>query len=74
MKKSSIDANRYLDYLWELCELPSYIIGGVGGLQRLTHLGLSIVQGIERIPFYTLHIVRIRGSSHPCGNIQYVGK
>ena len=27
MKKSSIDGNRYLDYLWELCELPNYIIG-----------------------------------------------
>ena len=25
MKKSSIDGNRYLDYLWELGELPVYI-------------------------------------------------
>jgi hypothetical protein len=25
MKKNSIDGNRYLDYLWELGELPVYI-------------------------------------------------
>jgi len=37
MKKSSIDGNRYLDYLWELSELPSYIIGGVGGFHPLSH-------------------------------------
>ena len=37
MKKSSIGGNRYLDYLWELSELPSYIIGGVGGFHPLSH-------------------------------------
>jgi hypothetical protein len=29
MKKSTIDGNQWLDYLWELGELPVYIIGGL---------------------------------------------
>ncbi len=32
MMKSSIRGKRYLDYLWELGELPSYIISGFGVL------------------------------------------
>ncbi len=30
--KSSIRGKRYLDYLWELGELPAYIISGFGVL------------------------------------------
>jgi hypothetical protein len=32
MMKSSIRGKRYLDYLWELGELPAYIISGFGVL------------------------------------------
>jgi hypothetical protein len=30
MKKSRIGGKQYLDYLWELGELPVYTIGGFG--------------------------------------------
>ena len=63
VKKSSIDGNCYLVYLWELGELPSTFIGGVGGLHLLM-----------RVYTYGTYVVRIRGSSHPCGNIPDVGK
>ncbi len=32
--KSSIRGKRYLDYLWELGELPAYIISGFGVLSE----------------------------------------
>ncbi len=48
----------YLDYLWELGELPVYIIGGVGVAWEPGSNGLAIAC--------------TWGSSHPCGNIQIV--
>jgi hypothetical protein len=44
MKKRSIGDNQYLDYLWELVELPVYIIGDVGIPVSLRHDGLSVVK------------------------------
>ena len=49
----------YVDYLWELGELPVYIIGGVGIAWEPGSNGLAIAC--------------TWGSSHPCGNIQNVG-
>jgi hypothetical protein len=49
MKKSSIDCNQYLDYLWELGELPVYTIGG---------FGVSV-----SLRYDCPYIVRIKGSS-----------
>ncbi len=48
----------YLDYLWELGELPVYIIGGVGVAWEPGSNGLAIAC--------------TWGSSHSCGNIQNV--
>jgi hypothetical protein len=49
MKKSIIDGNQYLDYLWELGELLVYTIGG---------FGVSV-----SLRYDCPYIVRIRGSS-----------
>jgi hypothetical protein len=49
MKKRSIDGNWYLDYLWELGELPVYTIGG---------FGVSV-----SLKYDCPYVVRIRGSS-----------
>jgi hypothetical protein len=49
---------QYLDYLWELGELLVYTIGGFGVSVSLRY----------NYPY----VVRIRGSSHPCANIQDV--
>jgi hypothetical protein len=60
MTKSRIGGEQYLDYLWELGELPVYTIGGFGKSVSLRY----------DCPY----VVRIRGSSHPCANIQDVVK
>jgi hypothetical protein len=49
MKKSRIGGKQYLDYLWELGELPVYTIGGFGASVSLRY----------DCPY----VVRIRGSS-----------
>ncbi len=41
MKKSTIDGNRWLDYLWELGELLVYIIGGLAVSVSQSYNGLS---------------------------------
>jgi hypothetical protein len=48
MKKSSIGGKQYLAYLWELNELPVYIISGLAFSVSLRYDGLSMVrtQGI----------------------------
>jgi hypothetical protein len=60
LKKSRISGKQYLDYVWELGELPVYTIGG---------FGVSV-----SLRYDCPYIVRIRGSSHPCTNIQDVVK
>jgi hypothetical protein len=60
LKKSRIGGKQYLDYLWELGELPVYTIGGFGIFVSLRY----------DCPY----IVRIRGSSHSCAIIQDVVK
>jgi hypothetical protein len=49
MKKSRIGGKQYLDYLWELGELPVYTIGG---------FGVSV-----SLRFDCPYFIRIRGSS-----------
>ncbi len=49
MKKSRIGGKQYLDYLWELGELPVYTIGG---------FGVSV-----NLRYDCLYVFRIRGSS-----------
>ncbi len=49
MKKSRIGGKQYLDYSWELGELPVYTIGG---------FGVSV-----SLRYDCPHVVRIRGSS-----------
>jgi hypothetical protein len=51
MKKSSIGGKQYLDYLWELGELPVYTISGFG-------ISVSLMYDCP-------YVVRIRGSSVP---------
>ena len=48
VKNSSINGNRYLAYLWELGELPVYIIGGLAYSvsQRYNSLSMVKSQGI----------------------------
>jgi hypothetical protein len=60
MKKSRIGGKQYLDYLWELGELPVYTIGG---------FGISV-----SLSYNCPYVFRIRGSSHPCANIRDVVK
>jgi hypothetical protein len=60
VKKSGIGGKQYLDYLWELGELPVYTIGC---------FGISV-----SLRYDCPHVIRIRRSSHPCANIQDVVK
>ncbi len=61
MMKSSIGGKQYLEYLWELGELPvSTLIGGVGACAS------------PGSP-WSVH-GETQGISHPCGNIQDVVK
>ena len=60
LKKRSIGVLLIPSLFMGACWLPDYIISGVGVAVILTHPDLSVIG--------------IRGSSHPCGNIQDVVK
>ncbi len=64
MKKSTIDGDLQLDYLWELGELPVYIIGGLAVSVSQSYDGLSqsvlVHFGGENVPVHYNRSVRGR--------------